>query len=133
MFEKTKKHFKEHRELYFGIGIGLATTGIAAITWLIMKESSTKLQGGLDSPDLSGATGSFIFGNNSGKVVTTVHNGTRGNSGYITRCVETGELFETQGAAAKAFDIPESILSKHLNRGYILEEGLTFERLGVLS
>ena len=131
MLERVKKHFKKHKELYIGIGIGI---GLAGITCLIMKESSTKLVAGLDSPVPSGTTGSFIFGsNNRGNIVTTIHNNNRGNPGFITRNIESGELFETQGAAAKAFNIPESILSKHLNYGRELEEGLHFERLGVLS
>jgi hypothetical protein len=140
--DKIKAHFEDHKQFYIGLGIGL---GLAGITWLIVKErypTLTDSVGVAREPRtvlVAGAepTGSLTFAKSlfgdATNVVTTNYNGGRGNPGFITRCVETGELFLTQGDAARAFGIPESILSKHLNYGRELLENLHFERVGVLS
>lgn len=144
--DKLKTHIHEHRDVYIGVGIGLT---IAGITWTIVRGKSTDLVAG-SVPDLVAGTGdsarsvvdnttrSFSFGFNNhttsiNNAVTTIHTGTRGNPGFVTRCIETGELFETQDAAARAFGIPAEFLSKHLNYGRPLKEGLHFERLGVFQ
>jgi hypothetical protein len=74
-----------------------------------------------------------FFAKDSGNMVTTIHNGSKGHPGFITRCIETGELFATQGSAARAFNIPERTMTKHLNYGRELSENLHFERLGILQ
>lgn len=148
MFEKAKNHFKEHRELYFGIGIGL---GLATVTGLIMKNYSDRCLAVvpkelpsstmgeprtlLDSVggDITGSFLSAVSENGNATIVNTIHTGGRGHPGFITRHLETGALFETQGAAARAFDIPEMVLSKHLNGEYPHAHNQHFERLGVLS
>ena len=66
-------------------------------------------------------------------ITTNVYGGSKGHPGFVTRCLETGDIFETQGSAAEYYGIPPSILSNHLNRGVDLNEGLHFERLGVLK
>lgn len=138
MNEKIKNHLKRRRIVYTSICTGVV---VAGITVLIMREPRTILQGGVDCPvkeptgSLSFLFGRSIFGHvsNTNNAVTTIHNGLKGHPGFVTRCVETGELFTTQGSASKAFNIPESIMSKHLNQGRELIEGLHFERLGVFG
>lgn len=139
MIQKCKEHFKKHKELYIGIGIGLGVVTLAGITVLIMRESRTPLDAGGDwsekapTDSLIFSSGKTVFGDVNNNIVNTFHKGTTGNPGFITRCIETGEVFATQGDAARAFDIPESILSKHLNYGRQLVENLHFERVGVFS
>ena len=94
----------------------------------------------LDVADCLGteSVDSFSFLNNTkiakgANITTNIYNKTKGHPGFVTRCVETGELFETQNTAASFFEIPPSILSRHLNEGLELREGLHFERLGVLQ
>ena len=94
----------------------------------------------LDVADCLGteSVDSFSFLNNTkiakgANITTNIYNKTKGHPGFVTRCVETGELFETQNAAASFFEIPPSILSRHLNEGLELREDLHFERLGVLQ
>lgn len=144
--ETIKKHFAEHKEVYVGIGIGLT---LAGITWVIVRGRNTSVHGALGSDLHGGSEGfgrsvventtrslSFGFNNHTTSInnaVTTIHKGSRGPSGFVTRCVETGELFETQDAAARAFDISKSVLSSHLNKGTPLKEGLHFERLGIFQ
>jgi hypothetical protein len=74
-----------------------------------------------------------LFGSSTNNVVTTIHTESKGNSGFVTKCIETGEIFSTQGDAARAFGIPEEFMSKHLNYGRELFEDLHFERVGVLT
>lgn len=139
-----REHFSKHKWRYV-IGGSLL---FAAITVVILRKN-TSLLSGLDPRFLSGPGGSGRiavdntvrsfssnpFSRNSGNItinhnaVTTIHTGTRGHSGFMTRCVDTGELFLTQTADAKAFDISPSIMSIHLNKGVSLDQGLTFERV----
>lgn len=148
-FDKFKVHFKENRKFYIGVGTGVAFAGITCLImrdekptyWAhrSLKEPHTMLDAGVDRPARE-SMGSFFFGQstfgsvtNVNNAVTTVHKGSKGHPGFVTRCVETGEIFATQGDAAKAFDIPPEFLSKHLNYGRDLSENLHFERIGVLS
>lgn len=78
---------------------------------------------------VSNSTGVSVFHT----PVVTSHGGGKGHSGFVTRCLETGELFKTQGLAAEAFGIGANIMSQHLNHGLELDQGLHFERVGVLS
>jgi hypothetical protein len=131
-YERVKEHVKKHREGYF-----VGALGLAGITWLIMREPRTTPLGGVDRLARE-STGSFnsarsLFGSASNKVVTTIHNGSRGHPGFITRCIETGDQFETQTDAARFFGIPVNIMSQHLNRGRDLAEGLHFERVPLLT
>lgn len=141
---KVRDHFKQNWKLYAGIGAGVA---VASVTCLIMKNndllcgSCSPLRCGseeLGRAVVDNTTRSSIFGwgNTSSTVnnaVTTIHQGTRGPSGFVTRCIDTGELFQSQRLAASTFGISESALSSHLNKGVPLDQGLSFERLGVFS
>ena len=133
-FDKFKAHFKKYQSTYIVGGVSLAI-----ITCLIMRESRAVLDASVDCPtkeptdSFSFNSGKSLFGSVNNSIVTTIHKGTKGSSGFITRCVETNDIFETQGDAARFFDIPESIMSKHLNQGRELVENLHFERVGVLT
>jgi hypothetical protein len=134
-FEKIKVHIRDNGRMYVGIGITFVVT--AGITTVIMRESHAVLQGGAGCPvkepmdSLSLLSGRSIFGSITNNAVTTIHKTTKGNPGFVTRCIETKDLFETQGGAARAFGIPEPIMSQHLNFGRELIEGIHFERVGV--
>ena len=130
--QKVKQHLSDYKTVYIVGGCVV----VAGITCLIMKEPRAILRGGVEEP-LRDFTGSYFssnslfqFGDNT---VTTTFNGSKGHPGFITRCLETGELFATQGDAARAFNIPEQYLSAHLNKGFELQEGIHFERVGVLN
>ena len=129
-----RKHFKKNKQFYIGVGTGIC---VAGFTCLIMREPRAVLRGGTDCP-IQEPTGSLfssarsIFGPAS-STVTTIHHGSKGHPGFITKCLETGEIFATQGAAARAFGIPEPVLSGHLNKGLSLSEDLHFERVGILA
>ena len=136
MNKKIKKHFEKHKVLYSCAATGIV---VAGLTTFIMRGSHAKLVAGMDWPEkapvdsLLFLSGKSVFGSVTNNPVTTIHKGIKGNPGFVTRCIETGELFATQGDAARAFDIPEEFISKHLNHGKELIENLHFERVGVLS
>lgn len=146
--DKIKNHFKKYK-WYYIIGGSLVFAGV---TGLILRKNLDLLcgsnphllcgSGGSGKTAVDNAARSFsfnLFSDNSGNTainhnaVTTIHNGTRGNTGYVTRCLDTGDLFQTQNAAARAYDISPSALSSHLNKGTPLDQSLTFERLALMS
>ena len=132
--KKIKDHLKRNHLTYISSSII-----VAGFTLYIMRESHAALDAGAGCPkkepmySFSFNFGKSIFGSVTNSAVTTIHKGTKGHPGFVTRCVETGDLFETQGVAARTFDIPETIMSKHLNQGRELIENLHFERVGVLT
>lgn len=131
---KVKKHLSAHKELYLGLCVGLT---IAGITYLIMRDPESILPSGIDAELPSGSvapdqaqTGFFIFADTiNGDIATTVYNGTRGHPGFITRCIETGELFLTQSSAARSVGSSNSIMSTHLNGKLEDVNGYHFERV----
>jgi len=127
---KVKKHLKKHKDLYIGIGLGI---GFASITWYIMRDRHATLLSGVDglkTADVSATVRPIsFFSNQKNDIVQTIHNGSRGNPGFLTRSVEYGLTFDTQGEAARAFNVSPSILSSHLNGKIPDVDGLHFERI----
>lgn len=142
---RTKEHISKYGDRYLAFTSGILFAGFS---YAIMKKNP-ELLGGLGSKLLGGlgGRGSAVVDNttrsfsmnlltrDSGNQVTnnnsftTIHIGDRGNTGFVTRCLETGEVFQTQKAAARTYGIPESILSSHLNGRIELQSGLHFERV----
>ena len=146
---KIKEHLKKYKVCYVGaaclvVGAGFTCLMMRKDIGLLCGPNSRLLCGhegsGKIAVDNTARSFSFnAFSDNSGNTtithnaVTTIHNNSRGHSGFVTRCLETGDVFSTQNAAAKAFDISPSVMSSHLNKGVPLDQGLTFERLAVMS
>lgn len=55
----------------------------------------------------------------------------RGHPGWVTRCLETGELYASQNRAAACNNVSRSMLSSHLNGVAPDAGGLHFERVAV--
>lgn len=126
-------HWQRYKQLYVGIALGVA---LAGITLLVVRRTSVPYLTQVRTVPIGETTSPSshawsLFGNVS--AVTTTHNGRVGHPGFVTRCVDTGEVFLSQGEAARAYGIPESMLSKHLNFGRPLVEGVSFERLPVVQ
>jgi hypothetical protein len=125
--EKIKTHIKEHKEAYIAGSCGVILAGITA---LIMRERYVSLHKGLNGP--AGATvRSLNIFSKSGDVVTTIHSGGRGNPGFRVHNFEHNLDFDTQGAAARTFNIPENVMSLHLNKKIPDAYGWHFERISV--
>lgn len=127
MFDGIKAHVGRHKVAY---SVGTIVV-IAGITCVIMKERCVVLHKGANGPSLA-TTRSFsfnLFSNKSGNVVTTIHDGSRGHPGFRVRNLDHMIDFDTQGAAARAFDIPENVMSLHLNKRIPDAYGKVFERI----
>jgi hypothetical protein len=127
---RAREHLEKHRDIYIGIGIGAALVGI---TWVIVKDRKISLPSG-ETPSLPSGDGSgfFFFGNgtvNFGELTTNIYEGKRGHHGFLTRCLETGEVFKTQSSAARAFGTSNSLMSTHLNGSLCDIHGFHFERV----
>ncbi len=115
---KVKNHLKENRVTYF-VGAGCTVVGVAV--------------------------GVIVFGNgvqivDSLKLINWKSPHTsqtvlirQGHPGYIVRCKETGALFPSQNAAAKAMGINQGSLSQHLAGKFPQAGGHTFECLGEVA
>lgn len=131
--EKIVSHFREHKQMHIGVGVGLGVATLAGITYLIVRDRYEALV-----PD--GAYGSktadtsitmrplSIFSSQNNIVNVEARNG-RGHPGYIVRCLETGDYFTSQREAAAALNVSETILSKHLSGKIQDAEGFHLERL----
>lgn len=150
---KIKAHFQENWKLYAGVGIGVIFAGI---TCLIVKEPRAKLVAGMDWPEkaptgssgkahLNGHTGRgkahlnghtvFTFENSShntvlnDSVITVLEREGRGHPGYLVRHKESDLVYDSQKAAADAFDFNYTHMSDHLNGRKEDIFGQHFERL----
>lgn len=133
-FQSVKTYISKHKVVCCNIGSSVV---VAGITVFIMRKNPGLLCGSGSGLLCGSEARSFSFlskvnGNQNIKAVTTIHTGSKGSSEFVTRNLDTGEVFITQGDAAKAFDIHPSILSSHLNGKFDTAEGHHFERLGSL-
>jgi hypothetical protein len=132
-----KQHFKDNKKFYNGLGTGIV---IAGITTLIMRNQqlfsgrlhdqrsiadvyTTKMQTTVGS--------SFVFGNNN--TVTNTMNVGENRLSYICSCVIDGveRWFKSQAELAEATGHTECNISKHLNHGVPLSDGLQVTRHGI--
>jgi hypothetical protein len=130
-FEGIASHVKRHKVAY-SFGAGIAIAGITCL--IIGKNVKSSLDTGANGSEMTTLHSFFfsLFANNSGhNVVTTVHTGGRGHPGFRVKHPATNLDFDTQGAAARAFHIPETIVSKHLNGKIPNAYGEVFERIAV--
>lgn len=144
-----KEHLCRYQVIYISATSSMV---VAGVTWFIMRKNTGLLCGpgfellseskepGKVAVNSTARSFSFNFltkdsGNQKTRnnIYATIHNGNKGSSGFITRSLDTGQLFETQKAAAEAFEIPQSILSSHLNGKFDDAIGYHFERIGVLT
>lgn len=125
----VKDHIKRHKRAYL-LGSHIA---VAGITYAIMR--STIAQRGMGVGIAQRGilnTASFSFGKKSSlNNVSFILSNRQGPPSWIIHCLETGETFLSQRAAAFAKGVNESDLSQHLNGLHENVNGLHFERLGV--
>lgn len=152
---KIKKHIKENKKFYVGLGTGL---GVAVITTLIMRSNIVRGTMGVDGlrggPINTASYGRYETLANSGvygsktadtsitmrpisflskqnNTVNVVPRDGRGHPGYIIRDIDSDDLFYSQRETALAKDISENLLSKHLNGKLDNVNGLHFERVSL--
>lgn len=64
-------------------------------------------------------------------VVTVIEREGRGHPGYLVRCLETNDIYPSQTAAAKALDIPPSVITDHINGKFPDAHGFHIERIAI--
>lgn len=110
MLDKVKVHISKHQDAYI---VG----GVAVITCIIVR--GTVLRSGAGVGILhSGVTNapSQFFTRNSTINIITVVESERGHPGWPIKCVETGQKWLKQGAAAFANDVSPSMMSTHITK-----------------
>lgn len=130
--EQIKEHWEKHKVKYLCTGTAVSS---AIITLFIVRRNDSGLRCEPDSglrcePDIVAPSLNFrdIIGDYN-TVTQNIYKGEKGHPGFLTRCIETGELFSSQKTAADHFGISESALSSHLNKDFELDQDLNFERV----
>jgi len=118
--EKTKAHFRTNRKIYIALGAGFV---MGAVAVLVVRKDNT----------LCRINTSRIMSPGDNNLVTVIEREGRGHPGYVVRCLETNEIFTSQGKAAECLGLRETMLSGHLNGKFPDVDGLHFERINVLS
>jgi hypothetical protein len=130
--EKVKTHLHENKKFYIGLGVGIC---IAGITYTIMRGRyealATSGAYGLKTADTSVTMRPLFFMSRQNSVVSVVSRSGRGHPGYIIQNLDTGVYFSSQREAAKAFNISETLLSKHLAGKIADVAGFSFERINM--
>lgn len=139
MNTRIKAHLEKHRTNYIILGTSVV---VAGITMAIMKdpkrvllsETQTTLLSEVVAPDQAHAR-PFIFSDHSimnmGTVTNNIHYGKKGHPGFLTIWVETGKIYKSQKAAARAIGVSDSLMSTHLNGKLSDLDGQHFERLHI--
>jgi hypothetical protein len=126
--ERIKRHFKERKDLYVGIGIGIGITGI---TCLIMRGRHASVPRVLDGPARVTVRPLAFLSNQRTNVVAVIERAGRGHPGYLVRCLETGEIYLSQIEAASAINTYPSVMSGHLQGKLPDVHGMHFERVNL--
>ena len=130
-----KDHFKRNKENYVRLLIAI---GVASFTYSIMKRMTIPIS------SCATGTASLCDTETGGRALVDVQNSTlnnvsifsshrQGSPSWIVKCFETGETFRSQREAAKAMDIKEYNISKHLNGLQENAEGYHFSRIAIAA
>ena len=130
-WERFKSHVKRNKKVYIFSGVGILL-GIAG--------GYTLAKLGEDSGDIYEAPVLDIDNSDVGDVNVNsfntenhIHNTTNNYGDYqskIVKNLDTGEIFESQKAAAESIGVDKNSMSRHLNGEFPNLNGHTFERIG---
>jgi hypothetical protein len=120
---RLEAHFKKHRNAYVGIAVGI---GIGLVMTRCLGAESKTVIGDVVIGD---ETNVIAGHNNILNQVSYIDSLRQGPPSWVVRCLETGEVFTSQKAAAKAMGISASHLSRHLHGNLAVVRGYTFERI----
>ena len=145
-WERFKSHMERNKKVYILTGVGVLLGIAGGYTLAKAGEDSDDAYEipVFETPDLDiadsdvGEVNVNSFNNTENYIhnyngETHVHNTTYNYGGYqskIVRNLDTGEIFESQKAAAESVGVSEKAMSRHLNGDYGNLDGNTFERIG---
>jgi len=129
--EKVKAHVERHKVAYacgatavVGIGIG------AIITCLIMRDGHIGGTIGTPAQSTIGVLGKSVkIKDSTLNTVSYISADRTGPPSWVVRCLETGDVFTSQKAAATAMGLAADHLSNHLNGLRENVGGYHFERI----
>lgn len=81
---------------------------------------------------VTNTTSPFSFGNKQSINIISVLESERGHPGWPVRCIETGQKWLTQGAAAKDLGVSEGLMSGHVQGKIPDIFGLHIERMSLV-
>jgi hypothetical protein len=117
--DNIKTHFKKHQRKYVIGGTVVVGVGVTGhILWLCAKnrELAKALEdSGQEVASLTAKIGDISITGDNNVLNITQNLKMRGHSGFVTQCVETGEIFASQNRAAEVFGADPGKMSKHLN------------------
>jgi len=116
--EKVKQHFVDHRELYIGIGVGIAVT-VAGVSIFEL----------VDGKNIISQKAIAVWKSTITQIATQIYIKAPGNSGNVIQDLATGIVYPSQNAAAEALGISKYNVSKHLNGKLPNAEGRIFKKL----
>ena len=129
-WERFKSHVERNKQLYILTGVG-ALLGIAG-GYTLAKAG----EGSGDVYEIDLDAGQDAIATVYGDVDNSenhIHNNYGGYGGYqskIVRNLDTGEIFESQKAAAESIGVEKYTMSRHLNGEFDHIDGHVFERIG---
>ena len=146
-WERFKSHVKRNKRVYIYSGVGILLGIAGGYTLAKVGENSEDVFEipELEIPELEiadsdvGEVNVNSFNNTENYIhnyngETHVHNTTNNYGGYqskIVKNLDTGEIFESQKAAAESVGVSEKAMSRHLNGDTDVLYGNTFERIGL--
>lgn len=131
-WERFKSHVKRNKQVYILSGVGILLGVAGGYTLAKVGEGSGDVY---EAPVLDIADSDVGDVNvNSFNTENHIHNTTHNYGGYqskIVKNLDTGEIFESQKAAAESVGVSENSMSRHLNGDTDALYGNTFERIGL--
>ena len=129
--EDIRSHFQKNKNAYIA---GIVGFTFASITCLYMRGRYEALApGGAYGPETADTLVTMrplsLLSNRMTNVVTVIDSNRQGPPSWVVRCLETGNIFTSQNAAADAMGLSATNLSQHLNGVQDSVNGFTFERI----
>jgi hypothetical protein len=107
--QAVKKHFIDYLEVYGGVAIGMGI-GIGIGATFVGIKTPTVIPAVAVTGKRLGIANSVLGG-----TVNIIEAGRQGPPSWVVQCIETGEVFLSQSAAALAAGVSRSHMSNHLN------------------
>lgn len=132
-WERFKSHMKRNKQTYILSGVGILLGVAGGYTLAKVGEGSGDVLN-LEVGDIGDSQVSITAVDNSvDNSETHIHNTPSNYGGYqskIVKNLDTGEIFESQKAAAESIGVNRQMMSRHLDGLYPDLNGFTFERIG---
>ena len=132
-WERFKSHMKRNKQTYILSGVGILLGVAGGYTLAKVGEGS----GDVFEIDLDAGQDAIasVYGdidNSENHIQNTTHNygAYGGYQSKIVKNLDTGEIFESQKAAAESVGVDTRTMSKHLNGDTDHIDGQIFERIG---